>query len=184
MAEVLSDWLARAGAHNDVVVWARAYGADWARAFGECPRGDWMLAVAARLGAEPRSLVLAAAACARTALDAVPPGDTRVLAAIETAERWARGDATAEECAAVASALEALETNDPGYAAAVASAAATAQAVGDPEAASLAASNAAQAALFGAGDCAMMALYSYAQRACAEAVRRHVDLAALGTTVR
>ncbi len=43
------------------------------------------------------SAVLAACACARTSLRYVPVGETRPLVAIETAERWARGEATLEE---------------------------------------------------------------------------------------
>ena len=43
--------------------------------------------------------VLCACACARTALRHVPAGDLRPLRAIETAERWARGEATQDDLA-------------------------------------------------------------------------------------
>ena len=67
---------------------------DPATAWAECPRGDWLLWVAGRLGADRRTIVLAACACARDALRFVPSGETRPLAAIETAERWVRGEAS------------------------------------------------------------------------------------------
>jgi len=42
-------------------------------------------------------LVLASCACARTVLHLVPEGEHRPRIAIETAERWTRGEATLEE---------------------------------------------------------------------------------------
>ena len=56
-----------------------------------CERGDWMLWMAGKTcGDDRRQLVLAACKCARLALPYVKAGETRPLAAIETAERWAR----------------------------------------------------------------------------------------------
>ena len=77
--------------------WARPYGTDLARAWTECPRGDWLLWIAARVGVRRETVVLAACACARLAMVHVPEGETRPLVAIETAERWARGEATLDE---------------------------------------------------------------------------------------
>jgi hypothetical protein len=61
-------------------------------AWQNCDRGDWMLWYAAKVGSDHKKLVLAACGCARTALEFVPQGEQRPLAAIETAERWASGD--------------------------------------------------------------------------------------------
>ena len=66
-------------------------------AWDACERGDWMLWLLGRLSGPPesasrRKLVLAACQCARLALRYVRAGDMRPLAAIETAERWARGE--------------------------------------------------------------------------------------------
>ena len=61
-----------------------------------CPRGDWMLWLASQAGVDLRRIVLAACACVRPALVHVPAGEDRPRLAIETAERWARGDATIE----------------------------------------------------------------------------------------
>jgi hypothetical protein len=44
-----------------------------------------------------KEIVLAACACARTALRYVPKGEKRPVECIRTAERWARGRATLEE---------------------------------------------------------------------------------------
>ena len=77
-------------------------------AWDACERGDWMLWLAGRNAGEPgtdgrRPLVLAACACARLSLVHVPQGELRPLKAIETAEAWARGDATLEQVRASAS---------------------------------------------------------------------------------
>lgn len=53
MTPDLADWLTSAGAANDVVTWAREQSAGpqgWEQAWLSCPRGDWLLGIAARLG--------------------------------------------------------------------------------------------------------------------------------------
>ena len=59
-----------------------------------CERGDWMLWLAGRVGVDRHVFVLAACECARLSLVHVPAGEDRPRVAIETAERWARGDTT------------------------------------------------------------------------------------------
>src|ERR1700690_3372956 len=74
-------------------------------AWAECERGDWMLWYAGKksgpVGDERRKrLVLAACGCARLALPIYEkryPDDKRVRDCIETAEKWARNEATLEE---------------------------------------------------------------------------------------
>ena len=62
-----------------------------AQAWEECERADWLLWWAARIERSGRQqVVLAAAACARTALPNVPVGEDRPRLAIEAAERWAK----------------------------------------------------------------------------------------------
>jgi len=103
----------------------------------DCDRGDWMLWLIGKLSGEPGSdkrkrLVLAACKCARLALKLVPEGEKRPLRAIETAEKWARGEgnvtikdvrAAAADAAAAAAAADATA-----YAADAAAAAAAADA--------------------------------------------------------
>ena len=67
------------------------------QAWNECQRGDWLLWLAAKLDIDRKILVYAASQCARTSLQYVPIDEKRPLIAIETAERWTRGEATLEE---------------------------------------------------------------------------------------
>jgi hypothetical protein len=94
-----------------------------------------------------QELVLAACECARLSLDKVTPGDDRPRIAIETAEKWARGEATLEQ---------------------VRSAAYAAYAAAD------AADAAADAAAYAAADADAYAAYAAISRSkeCADIVRR------------
>ncbi len=72
---------------------------EWARtqdcpndAWNSCPRGDWLLCLAAKLGVEHRVVVLAACACARLALPFTR--DDRPLHAILVTEHLVTGDKT------------------------------------------------------------------------------------------
>lgn len=180
MADV-SGWLEAAGAHHDVVEWARPYGADWARAWSECPRGDWLLGIAARAGADPRAVVAGACACARFALEYVPEHEARPAAAIAAAERWLAGEGDPAERARLAiEAEEAVDrAPDPAVASAAMAALAALRSVQAPEEAAHSAASAVQAALLDAGDCAVMAAMRHAQVACADLVREHVPRPAL-----
>ena len=116
-------------------------GRDWAitqptmaDVWDNCPRCDWLGWLAQRVdAADARTLRLFAVWCARF----TPLGDGRVtgdlltdprsLAALETAERYANGQATKEELAAAATADAAYAAaSDAAYAAAAASDAAVA----------------------------------------------------------
>ena len=78
-------------------------GLEWVRnqtspeiAWASCKRGDWMswvLNLLIPVGSDMRKLyVLSQCACARLSLQYVKPGDLGPLRAIETVERWARGE--------------------------------------------------------------------------------------------
>jgi len=77
------------------------------QAWDECERADWLLWWSAKAGADRKEVVLAACACASTALKYVKEGELRPLKAIETAEAWVRGEATLEEVRAAAAAAAA-----------------------------------------------------------------------------
>jgi hypothetical protein len=64
-------------------------GRDLGTAWNECPRGDWLLWFAARIGVDRPTLARAAAKCAETALQYVPEGEDRPRLAIEAVLRWA-----------------------------------------------------------------------------------------------
>ena len=106
-----SDALRALGACDDAVEWASTQ-PDAATAWRDCERADWMLWLAGRLAGpttpEARgALVLAACACARTALRYVPEGEGRPRRAIETAEAWARGEGSIDDVRAAAAAADA-----------------------------------------------------------------------------
>lgn len=103
----LSDLLAKHGACREAAEWAEPY-ATLAEAWAACERGDWMLWLAAKADLCTRQeLILAACECARLALPYVQAGEVRPLIAIETAEAWARGEATIEQVAAATTAAAA-----------------------------------------------------------------------------
>jgi hypothetical protein len=75
----------------------------------KCPRGDWLLWVAARFGLTPerhKKIVLAACEIARMVLKYIPEGENRPLRAIEAAEAWATGDGTIEDVRVAADAAD------------------------------------------------------------------------------
>jgi hypothetical protein len=156
--------------------WARPYGTDYRRAWEECPNGEWMLWALAALNADPKLLRLCACDAARLALPHVPAGEERPLRAIETAERFTRGEATAKELAA-ASAADSAAASAADRAAARAAAWAA-----DRAAASAAASAAARAAAWAAASAAARvaawAADSAADRAAAWAAARAAARAA------
>ena len=97
MSAALTAMLKRRGACEDAVLWAKDY-ATLPEAWAACPRGDWMLWLAAKAKLCSRQeLVLAACECARLSLVHVRKGELRPLKAIETAEAWARGEVPLED---------------------------------------------------------------------------------------
>ena len=76
-------------------------------AWAACERPDWMLWYLGAVGTDRKVLVLCACDCARLALPIYEtryPDDPRPRKAIETAEAWARGEATLERVRAHADA--------------------------------------------------------------------------------
>ena len=124
----------------EAIEWAGTY-SSLQDAWDACERADWLLWYAARRGADRKAIVLAACACARTALPHIPPGEDRPRIAIETTEAWARGDATLADvrAAANAAAYAAAYADAAAYAAYAANAAAYAAAYADAYAAAAAA---------------------------------------------
>ncbi len=124
--------------------------------WSNCKRGDWMLWLIGKLsgdseGDSRKKLVLTACKCARLALPYVKKGELRPLKAIETAEKWAKGEANIEEVIIAADAAAAAA-----YAAAYAAAAYAAAAADAAAAAAYAAADAADAA-YAAADAAAYA---------------------------
>lgn len=63
----------------------------------DCPRGDWLLWLGSRLGADRKNIVSAACQTARTVLQYVEPGEDRPRLCIEMTEAWVQGEATIEQ---------------------------------------------------------------------------------------
>jgi hypothetical protein len=81
--------LKRLGACRSVLKWASTQD-NPNHAWTTCPRGNWLLCAAVKLGVEHRVVVLAACACARLALPFTD--DERPLHAILMTEHWVQGD--------------------------------------------------------------------------------------------
>ena len=71
----------------------------------ECYRGDWMLWLAQKAGIEIQPLTLAKARCVKTVLHLMK--DPRSVKAVEVAEQFGLGNATAEELKLAADAADA-----------------------------------------------------------------------------
>ncbi len=174
----LAAWLRERGAQHDVVVYAARFGDDLARFWAECPRGDWLLAIAVRAGVDGAVVALAAVELAELARDFLPDDDTlahEVLAAARhAAEPGAQGGA--EALAAMVEALErsADRAPDPAVQAARTAIVCAARAASRPEEAAVVPALLAQAAACDAGDCAMEAAVAYTQRRCADLVRLRI----------
>ena len=149
------DLLARMNACDESSRWLAVLPSDTTpeSAWSTCPRGDWLVWLLGRLhraGVLSRqTLTLAGCAAARTSLVhlAGTPWHAPSLAAIETTERWCRGEATPEDVRKAQHA--AWEARDAAaYAAAydAADAAAAAAAADDAYAAAAYAADAADAA--------------------------------------
>jgi hypothetical protein len=171
------EWLEGRGASHDIVEWARPYGAEVDRLWRECPRGDWLLAIATRLGVETSVLAQAACGCARIALPHVPDAEPRPALALQAAEAACRGELDARTQAEheqhVSDALDAATTAASGAACVAVQSALRARL--DRDAAVNAASFAAQASVLDAGDCAMLEALRFTQRQTAEAVRAAIS---------
>ena len=171
------------GACFDAKTWAK--GKDLHTIWTTCDRGDWLLWIAGKMADKDgwptrKQLVLAACACAETALKYVRPGQDQPRKAIETARAWVRGEASIEDvrrsayAAADAAAYAANAADAAAYAAnaadapdavAVASAASAAYAASAAaayDAAAYAASAAAAAAAYDAADARAKALANLA----------------------
>ena len=100
MTDVGELFLRLPAARFEATEWARRYGDDVGSAWVECPRGDWLLYLAGILEIDAQALVSAACDCARFALSLLPDADAELglIPVLELAERWTRGEASAEEC--------------------------------------------------------------------------------------
>lgn len=181
MTESVARRLEALGAHRDVVAYAEAFDDDGARFWAECPRGDWLLAIAIRAGAQREATARAAVAVLALALEHLPDDDALARRALARLGSRTSSDEP-EFLAGDAAELDALdraaaEAPDPAVSLArqaIALCARTLELDGALEDLAIVPALLAQAAALDAGDCAMMAAASYAQRRSAELVRAHL----------
>lgn len=96
-AQKFEKLLEKLGACEPARRWAK--GKSLAEVWEQCERGDWLLWLAHRMAEKKgwpnrEAVVLACCACAETALKYVPVEEKRPLLCIQTARRWAVGQAT------------------------------------------------------------------------------------------
>ncbi len=155
------------------MTWAESYDSNFQRAFAECPRGDWLLAIAVRAGIPQGPRSLAAAACARLGLEWLDDA-AEASQALDSLEACARGEMDWAELPALVSRLQDCELPDPASATALSAVVLALESATDPENAALVPSAVVQAAMFAVADCAIMSLLRHTQIQCAEAVRTHI----------
>lgn len=165
-----ADWLRRAGAQGDVID-ALSRFEDWRSLYTECPRGDWLLGIAERLGVDQVALVRAAIGCAR-----VVEGDEASIAMLEIASRWTEGQASEADVAAAIGNLEeaARQAVDPAREAASRSALAVGLGITDRGVLTGAPAAAAESVMMASIDCGFELAMRWAHDKCASAVRAAV----------
>lgn len=158
-------WLSAHGAQGDVIDGLRRFDG-WESLWNGCPRGDWLLGIAARIGVEHTLLVRAALACAK-----IPDGPADALAVVEA---WLAGAATAEEAAAEARKLESIPAHDPAHEAAQRAALATLLGIADRDVLATAAAAAVESVMLASIDCGLELAMKWAHDKCAAAVRANL----------
>ena len=177
-----STWLESLGVSRDVVAYAETIDGDRAQFWSECPRGDWLLAIAIRTrggdAARRASLLRAGAAIATLATDYLPDDDTHARNVLAEATRASEGgeppgrddvdalerDAEDAPDAAVSFARRAI----------VVLSRATSGEDADLEDLGIVPALVSQAAAYDAGDCAMISAASFVLRKSAELVRNEL----------
>ncbi len=164
-------WLEASGAQRDVVD-GLSRCEDWNALFRTCPRGDWLLGIAERLGAPHEALVRAAVACAR-----IVDHDEPATKLLHAAERWLE-DASAHSAALAEQtrALEAVLAGAADPASEAAGRAALAVGLGAMDRTILPAAPAAavESVMIGSIDCGFELAMRWGHDRCAAAVRSAV----------
>ena len=168
-------WLSAHQAQRDVLDGLAAF-SNWATLWAECPRGDWLLGISARIGVEHTLLVRAAIACAK-----IP--DEPATESLAIADAWLAGEATADDVAAEARRLEALPAHDPAHEAANRAALAALLGIEDRDVLASAAAAAVEAIMMASIDCGMELAMRWAHDKCAAAVRAELPWSALAPCI-
>lgn len=168
-------WLRAEGASEDIAGWAEPFGEDVSALWAACPRGDWLLAIAARLKIGGAPITTAAIEVGRLALEVLPEDDE--------AHALLEGLPSASDEARVAQA-DALEVRsdaapDPALATALLALSCVARSFSDPAVSPMVAALSTQALVFDAQECGAMSVIGWAQSTAAERVRAAIPLASV-----
>lgn len=186
MADDPIAWLRASGAQADVVDGLARIAQDWPTLWKECPRGDWLLGIAVKLGVDHASAVRAAIGCARVSADLVA-GVPRIAHAfaqtLGAAERFASGANNTDEVRRITKELEqAMETApDPVTDAAARGALAVGLGVVEKDALASAPAAAAEAQMMSSIDCGYEMAMRWAHDKCAVAVRTAIPWSMIET---
>jgi hypothetical protein len=169
-------WLRASGAQADVIDGLARFGKDWPTLWNECPRGDWLLGIAVKLGAPQPEAVRAAVGCARVSADlvaGVPTIAQPFAQVLDAAERFAAGTADMDEVRTVTKELEVAiqSAPDPVTDAAARAALAVGLGVIERDALASAPAAAAEAQMMSSIDCGYEMAMRWAHDKCAAAVR-------------
>lgn len=161
-------WLSAHEAQRDVL-YGLARFATWEALWTECPRGDWLLGIAERIGVEHMHLVKAAALCARVA----DPNE-KAIHLLDRVDAWLAGTATAEDIARDTHALDtALSTApDPASEASMRAAVAVGMGVADRRVLPSAPAAAVESIMMASIDCGFELAMRWAHDKTATAVRQ------------
>ena len=95
VARLIQDWLdledTKWDASTEVVAWAEPYGTDLERAWAECPRADFLMAIAGACNIDPELVVRASCAAAREAVTFLPAKVVLPRKAVHLAESYRVG---------------------------------------------------------------------------------------------
>lgn len=180
-AQDVVGWLVASGAQHDLVSWATQHADAWPQFWQQCPRGDWLLAVAARAGVPQEQLVDAAVACVPVLQPYLPDNEPMIENALALV-RDRRSNAPTS--AMVESTLRSLNgvlarCVDPAAHAAVMAVHALVESLKEPMAAVSVVVATVQAAVMDAGDCGMIEAARFTEHECARVVRNVIVLDAV-----
>ncbi len=84
---------------RDALIWAKSYGENLLGAVQECPRGDWLIWMIARLKVEPKSLLNITYQCSLLAISELDAwGDMPFRWGLYTVEQWLAGESSFADC--------------------------------------------------------------------------------------
>lgn len=179
-------WLRASGAQADVIDGLARYADDWTTLWNECPRGDWLLGIALKLGVGHGLAIRAAVGCAKVSADlvaAVTPIAELFEQVLDAATRFADGAANADEVLRLTKELEHAMASapDPVSEAAARGALAVGLGVGEREVLASAPAAAAEAQMMSSIDCGYELAMRWAHDKCAVAVRAAIPWSVIET---